>query len=543
MGQVAVPLPSQPQADPRRWWIAGFALIGVLIIVGGALIATKIFAATRSTFADSMPPDSAAFFHIDLLNVVRSDEMDRTIAAFEAENEEGELIEDVMNEIDRLLLAEGAQFDFSNDIVPWMGRGVGVSILTFGGFEVDPEFLVAIDVRDSGEFAKFFPKLLSTIEELDGPMGEEDYQGVTIYTGSDGALAMSKAVLLMGSNGDTVKDAIDAQSKTSLADLDEFVATIELLPDDRVLTGWVDMAQYADEFIDAYGLSTTDDGFYEAFVNPEQAPASYGFSGKFVESGIRFDFAALYPETSNTLDAWRDVQLKTAGLAPSNTLGFFAAPPLVDTYLNSIREGFVEEFEDVRRQGIEEYGIDIDTDFLSVLNGEFGLLVAWEPGGWMDRQWEIPVGLAAYLGTSDEDRLRNTLARFIDIEGDLGFEIVGPYGDPELYDAIDDYDDTTIPFGVDYGFLMASSDRSLLENVFATEGGRLADEAAFQRAAAELDGLEYLFFVDFGKIDDLIKSLDPGDTSEFPGPLQTVLAGYQIDGNVFSGAALISIDY
>ncbi len=161
----------------------------------------------------------------------------------------------------------------------------------------------------------------------------------------------------------------------------------------------------------------------------------------------------------------------------------------------------------------------------------------------MDRQWEIPVGLAAYLGTSDEDRLRNTLARFIDIEGDLGFEIVGPYGDPELYDAIDDYDDTTIPFGVDYGFLMASSDRSLLENVFATEGGRLADEAAFQRAAAELDGLEYLFFVDFGKIDDLIKSLDPGDTSEFPGPLQTVLAGYQIDGNVFSGAALISIDY
>lgn len=544
MEQVAVPLPAPPQSAPRRWLIAGAALIGALVIVGGALVATKIFAATRSTFANSIPPQTAAFVHIDLLNVVRSGELERMIEAFEVEDELGEPVGDAVSEIDRLLLEEG-DFDLTNDIIPWMGRGVGVGVTTFGLSGLEPEFIAAIDVRDSGEFDRFFPKLRSTIEETDGPLLESDYQGVTIFTSTDGAFALSKAVFLIGSNSFAVEDAIDAQSGESLADAPDFDATLELLPEDRVLTVWINAAKYIDELEGFGGLTG---GFEELGVfDPTSGPTSYGFSGQFVDAGLRFDFAAIYPETSEALAPWNDFQLETAELAPDSTLGFFAAPPFIEFYADTIQEAFAEEYDDARRQGIEEYGIDFESDFIDLLDGEFGFLVTREDGGVLDREFGFPVGLAAFLGTSEQDRLLNTVARFIDIGiGEFGGEatlVLGPSGDPNLFEYADEYFDYTIPFGVDYGYLMSASDRRILQTTFATGGNKLADDPTYRAAASDLDDMEHVFYVDFLKIFDLIRSMDPDDNPEFPVALESILAGFKIDGNVQTGALVVAIDY
>ena len=520
-------------------------MVGVLIVVGGALLAIKIFAATRSSFADAMPPETAAFFHVDFLNLVRSGDVDRLLKAFEAENELGDPIEDAVSEIDRLLFLEDAQFDLTNDIIPWMGRGVGVGVTTFGLAGLEPEFIAAIDVRDSGEFRKFFPKLQATIEETNGPLLESEYRRVTIYTGSDMALALSKAVLLIGSNRSAIRDAIDAQLDESLADSPDFRGTLKRLPENRVLTGWINTSKYLDEFADdALELEVSNSWF-----NPVDLPDSYGFSGRFIDAGLRFDFAATYPDGSDFLDSWRDIELQTAKIAPDSTLGFLAAPPFVRQYLDLVRDGLAEEFDDFRRQGVEDYGIDLESDFLTLLDGEFGFIVTREDGGLFADESGVPVGLALFLGTSEQERLRNTLARFLDsIDKDTSgevtnVEIVGPYGHPELYDVIGAYDDVAIPFGVDYGYLMVGTDRRTLEAMFAGDGNKLADDSTYRAVAAELDDMDHLFYVDWLKISDLLESMDPDDAPEFPRALESMLAGYRIDGNVHSGAFVIAIDY
>ena len=517
-------------------------LVGALIVVGGVLVATKIFAATRATFADSMPPETAAFFHVDLLNLLRSSELDRMLEAFQAENELGDPIEDAVSEIDRLLLEE-AKFDLTNDIVPWMGRGVGVGVSTLGLAGDEAEFIAAIDVRDSGKFREFFPKLQATIEESDGPLVESEYEGVTIYTagdGADGAFALSKAVFLIGSSSFAVRDAIDAQLGESLADSPDFEATLDRLPTNRVFTAWINASSYVDELT---GLGTLSGGglIEPGLFNSDDFPTSYGFSGRFVDAGVRFDFVAIYPEDSDFLVPWRDGRLNTAELAPDNTLGFLAVPPFVEQYTDLLRKGLAEEYDDARSQVFEDFGIDLEADLLALLDGEFGLVVTRETGGLLDREFELPLGFAAFLGTSEQDRLRTTLARFIDNSRD-NVDILGPFGDPELYEVADTFDGANIPFGVDYGYLMVATERRILEDIFRDSANKLVDDPTFKNAASELDDMELVFYVDMFKIYNLLENQDETVPDEVRA-LESMLAGERVDDNVLLAVFVIAIDY
>jgi len=539
MEQAAVPVPAQVQTAPRRWWIAVVVLVGALIVVGGALAATKIFAATRATFADSMPPDTVAFFHVDLLNLLRSSELDRMLEAFQAENELGDPIEDAVSEIDRLLLEE-TKFDLTNDIVPWMGRGVGLGVSTLGLAGDEAEFITAIDVRDSGKFREFFPKLQATIEESDGPLVESEYEGVTIYTAGDGAFALSKAVFLIGSSSFAVRDAIDAQLGESLADSPDFEATLDRLPANRVFTGWIDASAYTDELA---GLGTLSGGglIEPGLFNSDDFPMSYGFSGRFVDAGVRFDFVAIYPEDSDFLDPWRDGRLNTAELAPDSTLGFLAVPPFVEQYTDLLREELAEEYDDARSQVFEGFGIDLEADLLALLDGEFGFVVTRETGGLMDREFEIPLGFAAFLGTSEQDHLRSTLTQFVDDSRD-SIDILGPFGDPELYEVTGTFEGANIPFGVDYGYLMVATERRTLEDIFRDSDNKLVDDPTFKNAASELHDMELVFYVDMLKVYNLLESQDETVPDEVRA-LESMLAGERVDGNVLLAAFVIAIDY
>ena len=189
----------------------------------------------------------------------------------------------------------------------------------------------------------------------------------------------------------------------------------------------------------------------------------------------------------------------------------------------------------------EGFGIDLEADLLALLDGEFGFVVTEEPGGLMDREFEIPLGFAAFLGTSEQDHLRSTLTQFVDNSRD-NIDILGPFGDPELYEVTGTFDGANIPFGVDYGYLMVATERRTLEDIFRDSDNKLVDDPTFKNAASELEDMELVFYVDMLKIYTLVESQDETVPDEIRA-LESMLAGERVDGNVLLAAFVIAIDY
>ena len=505
------------------------------MLIGGAAAANLLFRATRSSFADAMPPNSVAFFHVDLLNVVLSDDLGRIVDAFDTDLAAGEPGFDAEFELDKLLLEEGIRFDFSNDIAPWLGRGVAIGVLDFEGRSGVPEFVVAVDVRDRSEFDSFWPKLIRTIEEESGEaVIQSEYQGVTIHSALEASLAFTEDTLLVGPDDRSVRSSIDALQSESLADNPAFIETMAALPSDRMVTAWFQTSGYTD-LIDTSVLNSDQLDIYDRFLDDAEFPRAFGYSADLSDPGIRMDFVAVYPETSTLLEAMAGFEPDLAGRAPADTIGFVVAPPFVEIYLDLFADLIEDELREPREEFRAEAGIDMVDDVVRLLDGSFGVVVSANELGWLGREFDVAIDVAGFIGTTQPDRLRDNIQLLIDRAGEES--ILGPYGDPLLWDVQQGAD--SWPFGVDYGYLMAATDRSLLEELFTAGGGvRLDQDPTYQQALAELDSPIWLY-VDIGKILDLIPPEDLPDRARI---LDYTAVAQRVDGTTMQSTWVLSLD-
>jgi hypothetical protein len=508
---------------------------GVLLLIGGAAVANLLFRATRSSFADAIPANSIMFLHVDLLNVVLSDELGQIVDAFDAELSPGEEGFDAEFELDKLFLEEGYRFDFTNDIVPWVGRGVAVGVLDFEGRSGVPEFVVAVDVRDRSEFNAFWPKLMRTIEAESGePVVESQHRGVTIHSALEASLAFTQDTLIVGPDARSVRMSIEALQSESLADNPAFVETMDELPPGRMVTAWFQTDGYSD-LIETSAYSPEELEIYERFLDGGEFPSAFGFSADLGDPGVRMDFVTVYPQTSSLFNAMAGFEPELAAMAPVDTIGFVVAPPFVEIYLDQFADFIDRELQGPRDEFRQEYGIDMFDDLIRLLDGSFGMVVSENDKGWFERDFGVAIDGAVFIGTSDPGRLRDNLEVVVDKSGEPS--ISGPSGDPLLWDVQQGAGSWV--FGADYGNLMAATDRSLVEELFKPGGGlKLSQDPKYREAAAEL-GSPIWLYVDITRILDLLPSEEVPERARI---LDYTAVGQTVDGSTVRATWVLSLD-
>ena len=122
-------------APKRRgpWMMIASAISVLAVVGGGGFLALQAFTSTSQAPASSMPSDTSLYFSVDLLQLIGENTtgalIDTVRGVLEKLGEDVADPDDLIADLDAELLAS-AGFDFSNDIQPWLGRTMGVGILS-----------------------------------------------------------------------------------------------------------------------------------------------------------------------------------------------------------------------------------------------------------------------------------------------------------------------------------------------------------------------------------------------------------------------------
>lgn len=548
--QDAVPLPDGPrprQGGRRRWWIAIAALLVVIVGGGAAVVAAQLLAATRTEFADAIPEDAVVFVHVDFLDFVRSDRLGRLIEAFDEDVVASDEIEDALAELDEEMLGE-LGFDFTNDILPWAGRGISFALTQLDVDSGRVDWVMTYDVRNQGAAEDFMPKLVAAVEQEAGPVSTTTRSGLTVYDplNEPVAFALADGLLIAANDIDGIDDILAARDGTPLGENADFLAALAELPEDRIVTGYLDGARYAqlvqEEIYSAPELAPGSLEAIDALAADIDSLRAIGFSATLTDTAARFDAVTLFDESGPPafFADWFSGTIMTPTMAPSNTIGYEAVPGLISSYTEWILSAFEGEPDliEFRSEFASEFGFDVFDDLLLLLDGEFGIVVTRDETSILAQETGVPLAGAIYVGTSDEAAIRDRLESLLGTVAEE-MELFGPAGQPQLYEVQID-DGIWIPFGVDDGFLMAASDRSIVEDLF--DGGpSIAEEPVFQSARAELaDGMEPFLFVDLTEIYSIF------DEEDLPHGLDTFqgfMIGADTSDTVYRATAVLTLDY
>lgn len=520
-----------------------------MVVIGGgaAVVAAQLLAATRTEFADAIPPDAVVFVHIDFLDFVTSDRLDRLVEAFDDGAVGSDEIDEAVAQLDDEMLTE-LGFDFSNDILPWAGRGLAFALTDLDVDRGRVDWVATYDVRDQGKAEDFMPKLVAAVEAEAGPVAESRVDGLVVYDPLNEPLAFALAdgLLIAANDIDGIENILAARSGDSLGENENFVAAIAELPDSRILTGYIDGARYAEmiqeEIYSAPELTPGGFEAVDALTEDLDSLRGIGFSASLTDSAARFDAVTLFDESGvpPIFADWLSGPIMTPSMAPENTIGFEAIPALVSTYTEWILMAVEGEQEliDFRTEFSDRYGFDLFDDFLLLLDGEFGIVVTHDETGVLALETGVPLAGAIYVGTSDEAAIRDRLDDVLAIEGEE-LNLFGPAGRPQLYEFEVD-DGIWIPFGVDEGFLMVASDRSIVEDLF--DGGpSVADGPVYQTAAAELAaGMDPYLFVDLTEIYEIF---EPEDLPYGIETFQALIVGAETTDTRARVSAVLTLDY
>ena len=134
-GLIQATYDPQPVTARKRgpWILVASALAVLAIVGGGGFLALQAFTAVSQAPAASMPPDTDLYFSVDLLQLTGEDTtgalVDTVRGVLNRLGEETSDPADLIADLD-LQLQASAGFDFSNDIRPWIGRTIGVGVLS-----------------------------------------------------------------------------------------------------------------------------------------------------------------------------------------------------------------------------------------------------------------------------------------------------------------------------------------------------------------------------------------------------------------------------
>ena len=411
----------KPKRNMLAITFAALAVIACCCLIGGALIVWQdpfdwnLLARLQGNYdaaAEALPEDTLIYVGMDLLQL-RTQEIQQVIKAIADSdpNVEFSTPDEALGDLDDQMSEELA-FNFTEDILPWVGQYAGFGVMDlqldeFGNIET-ADIVFAASVRDRAAAEAFTVKFRQQLEtDYGSPMTVSEHEGASVYEieGADGiAFALYKSLFLVGNSSASIRESIDAKNSVSFMDAQFFKELSDQLPAGRILTGFF-TRDLLDEFIGELqdvsaglpGLGNFD--YYQGVA----------FSLSFTGQGVQFDFATrLDPETlpvfQKELGEAYAVDFRLDERMPAETLVYLAgARPDLSWQL------FLEQAENLNtRQDVteamaafnEEFGFNPETDLFPNLDGEYLIAIVQSNEGLMASEG-IPLGLSLVFETSN----------------------------------------------------------------------------------------------------------------------------------------------
>jgi hypothetical protein len=235
--------------------VIGALVLGLLVVGAAAFAMVQSRMGSADDALVAVSEDVAFVMSIDLQHFTEGDRFDRLVAAIEpiAAESESEITtyEEALAEIDASLQEE-LGVNLTDDVLPWVGRSIAVSI---DGVDIESEepegLMIAISVRDEDGAREFVEKLAA---EQDTALERTAVEGAS----TEAYLVGEEGGMVLVENGLLLLTLDEATMERSLATMDsgdgitgdeDYVAMTDELPDDRGFRMYVSASSY-DEILD-----------------------------------------------------------------------------------------------------------------------------------------------------------------------------------------------------------------------------------------------------------------------------------------------------
>ena len=534
--------------------IAGGGLALILVILLLVLDPFGLFGGGMTSMAKTAPADTEVFMAVDLKSMTGKDAMDTITAFTTAADSDIQSQEELMNELDDML-DESLDVTFTEDIQPWIGQYAGISINGLYDNDYETDIVISLQVRNTAKAKEFIENLKRGYERNnDAEFDSSTYNGVTIDVGTSYdydliSIALSGKVLLLSTNEDAIKDAIDAQKGKSLVDSADYKKLAKALPKDKSFFVYAGAQQLMNQLEDESDLSY----YFSGDVNTDMVKAMAA-SISFVSQGIAVDSAVLY-DPSELTDAQVQMMKSSAGVNdltaffPEDTL-VFAGGSHLDmawaAYRDLIAEAVGEsDFEDSMSMLEDEIGFNLDTDLMPILTGEYAIGIYEDNNGYLSEFEGVDLGGMVILESSDADKMKEYAEDLKDALEDSYMEVNKESSDPFITWSVNDeyYEETVFGFGVKNGYFILSTNLDDMQDAF-TQSASLKNSDLFRQSWSAFESsMKPVFYINVADGLRFLKKLDSYTDYSFLTPIQAVVGGVStMQNNITKTRILIVID-
>lgn len=325
---------SRSRIPPQLVAVAGAAL--VLIV---ALVVVLFFFVLRHQAAiDKLVPDSADV--VVVANLDPSVSQKANLLRLSGKFPKLKTSQDLSRQLDDTLNQgfKGAGLSFDQDIKPWLGSRIGLSVTVSDR----PAVLLMVDSRDDAKAKAALRKVRNSDQGKAMHWSDKTYQGQTVSVGTstDGSepavYAYVDHTVLLSNNEGLVHDAIDADrgAKGRLADSTQYKSTLALLPADHLLLIYADGTRIDRQLKDS--LRSGSGGVPASSLNQVDAFRSLGFAlsaqpdGLAADLQIRLDSSKLDASTRTALSQRKSLTA-LINRVPSKAYAFLATNSIKQT--------------------------------------------------------------------------------------------------------------------------------------------------------------------------------------------------------------------
>jgi hypothetical protein len=498
--------------------------------------------------ANAIPPDTGFYVSFDLAQL-GTKETSRIIRSF-AEAADTYDIDDMTSALEELdqSLSDSYDLTVTDDILPWIGQHIGLSVSNFDfDYYDDPsiDLVFLIEVRSRKKADEFIAKLvrevkqesLSSIEELEY-RGTNVYEIQSEYDFERFAFARFDSLFFLASSLEQLKDSVDAFKGDSFADTDIYKQISNELPKDRAITIIINPTIF-ENLQSAYEeILPGFDPYQSQQLGVFQWMAS---TVSTTDKGIQVDFYAAYDEESLASDQLSifESEYDGEGLSryfPERTLLYITGSRL-DLIWKNMRESLgltsgMEDFEESMELFENEFGFNPDQDLFPLFNGDWAIGVYHSTSGYLTDYLDVPLSFLIMLETSDDEDMQELLGQLLDGLEDIGLFIPWERGETDdltIYELEDYYDGAKVfALGAGKGYFLLGMDIESLEEAFTRSSSLLDNEVFADAFAADSHPV---MFLDLSELYDIVEDefRKSGDTElisdlDFLRPLTTIVA-------------------
>lgn len=413
------PVESKKETNSLRRVVGLFVSLALIVIILGLF--PRLFRLGSAPLAESMPADTVLYVELDALNLLNANSQ-RIAEAFQPLFAEADLNIETDNPLTALEELDSALFDelgltFSDDIFPWLGTNMALGMNAFDAevFSQNrvPNVIFAAAVRDRNEADRFVQSLVTAVEKQpDLQFARMDHEGVLFYVVDSPreedriAMARSEDAFLLTSNEESMRQAIEAQNGPNLAQNEQYQNTINQLPPERIISAYLS----GDLYQSLFASLENDPGFSELDVNAlnQFIFESVGMAMSTTPQGIQMDFKVLFNEFTPEQQALFDAQtpeLSVPQLLPDSTYLLVTSQRL-DLNWEVLQSSFgvlglpAADIEESMALFDSQFGFNPLSDWLPLMDGEYGLALIESNEGLIAQQTAVDVGALLFFETS-----------------------------------------------------------------------------------------------------------------------------------------------